>query len=439
MREYAKVAFETGPFVPGRDVVPVAGRVFDDDELTAAVEACLEFWLTAGPRASRFEHKIARFMGSGHASLVNSGSSANLLAVAALTSPELKDRRLLPGDEVITTAAAFPTTVNPLIQYGLMPVFVDIHIPTYNADVDLLEGAITNKTKAIVLAHTLGNPFDAQSVADLAKKRNLWLIEDCCDALGSTFRGKNVGTFGDLATLSFYPAHHITMGEGGCVLTSKANLKKLVDSFRDWGRDCWCEPGMDNTCGRRFSRKFGDLPFGYDHKYVYSHIGYNLRATDIQAAIGLAQLEKASTFITARRKNWMYLYEGLKEFEEFFILPQPTQGSNPSWFGFALCVRPEAPFSRLQVQRYLEERGIATRLLFGGNLTRQPAYRTVQYRVAGNLNNTDFVMENLFWLGVYPGITQEMIHYILEIFQGMVKQLSAVSKKTGSRRLKYAQ
>jgi len=420
---YFDAAFPQDPFAPGKSSIPVAGRVFDSSDLQSLVKATLDFWLTSGPFSLQFEKKIADFMGLKYASLVNSGSSANLLALTALTSPSLGDRRLTPGDEVITTAAGFPTTVNPIIQNGLIPVFVDVDIPTYNIDVSQLEKALSPHTRAIMLAHTLGNPFQADKVAEFAEKNGLWLIEDCCDALGSEYKGRLVGCFGHLATLSFYPAHHITMGEGGCVLTNDAQLKRLVESFRDWGRDCWCQPGSDNTCGKRFGWAMGDLPFGYDHKYVYSHIGYNLKATDLQAAVGLSQLEKVSKFIAMRRNNFKRLYEGLKDLEEFFILPQATEGSNPSWFGFPLCVRPEAPFTRPQVIQYLERHKISTRLLFGGNLTRQPAYRHVKYRVAGELKNSDFVMNNLFWIGVYPGIDSTMLDYILDRFHAMPGEL----------------
>lgn len=420
---YFDAAFPQSPFVPGKSSIPVAGRVFDSSDLQSLVKAALDFWLTSGPFTLQFEKKIADFMGLKYASLVNSGSSANLLALTALTSPSLGDRRLTPGDEVITTAAGFPTTVNPIIQNGLIPVFVDVDIPTYNIKVSQLEKALSPHTRAIMLAHTLGNPFQADKVAEFAEKNGLWLIEDCCDALGSEYKGRLVGYFGHLTTLSFYPAHHITMGEGGCVLTNDAQLKRLVESFRDWGRDCWCQPGSDNTCGKRFGWAMGDLPFGYDHKYVYSHIGYNLKATDLQAAVGLSQLEKVSKFIAMRRNNFKRLHEGLKDLEEFFILPQATEGSNPSWFGFPLCVRPEAPFTRLQVIQYLEKHKMSTRLLFGGNLTRQPAYRHVKYRVAGELKNSDFVMNNLFWIGVYPGIDSTMLDYILDRFHAMPGEL----------------
>jgi len=412
--EYHRQAFPAAEFLPGQSPVPVSGRVFDAADMQSLVDSALDFWLTAGRFAAEFERDLARFAGTRYARLVNSGSSANLLALSALTSPKLRDRALRPGDEVITAAAGFPTTVNPIVQNGLVPVFVDVEIPTYNATVTHLEAALSPKTKAIILAHTLGNPFDAAAVADFARQNGLWLIEDCCDALGSTLGGQMAGTFGDLATVSFYPAHHITTGEGGAVLTSDPQLKTLAESFRDWGRDCWCAPGKDNTCGKRFARQMGHLPAGYDHKYTYSHIGYNLKATDMQAAVGVSQLKKLPGFIEARRRNFRRLFDGLADVQDCFILPQATPNSRPSWFGFPLAVRSDAPFSRRQVIDHLESRRIATRLLFGGNLMRQPAYQGVAHRAVGNLPNTDFVMTNVFWLGVYPGLTDEMIDYVLE-------------------------
>lgn len=402
-------------FVPGETPIPYAGRVFDADELVHLVDAALDFWLTTGRFAEQFEREFAGFMEVRHAILCNSGSSANLLALSALTSPKLEERRLQPGDEVITVAAGFPTTINPIIQNNLVPVFPDVELGTYNIDVRYLEEAIGPRTRAIMLAHTLGNPFNLDAVLDVAKRYGLWLIEDNCDALGSTYKGQLTGTFGDLATVSFYPAHHITMGEGGCVLTNRPKLKVLVESFRDWGRDCWCDPGKENTCGKRFEWQLGELPYGYDHKYIYSHIGYNLKLTDMQAAVGVAQLKKLPRFIEARKRNWQLLYEGLKPFEEFLILPQPTPGSDPSWFGFVITVRQEAPFTRNDMVRYLEDREIATRLLFGGNLTRQPAYRELDFRVVGSVRNSDLIMTNTFWIGVYPGLTEEHISYVLSV------------------------
>ena len=419
VEQYCAESFAARPFVAGESSVPVAGRVFDGAEMRSLVDSALDFWLTTGRFADRFEHEFARWMGIRECVLVNSGSSANLLAVSALTSKKLGDRRLLPGDEVITVAAGFPTTVNPIFQNGLVPVFVDVTVPTYNVDVSQLDAALSGRTRAVMLAHTLGNPFDLAAVTAFAKKHGLWLIEDCCDAVGSTYQGRKVGTFGDLATTSFYPAHHITMGEGGSVLTNQPLLRTLVESFRDWGRDCWCAPGKDNTCGKRFDWQLGELPFGYDHKYTYSHIGYNLKLTDMQAAVGVAQLEKIEGFVEARRRNARALYEGLRELQEFFVLPEATAHSDPSWFGFPIAVRPGAPFSRNQVVGHLEARKIATRLLFGGNLTRQPAYQGATYRVVGDLPNTDFVMDRVFWIGVYPGITEPMVEFTLEAFRDL--------------------
>lgn len=413
---YYAAAFPESAFVPGKSPVRYAGRVFDADELTHLVEAALDFWLTTGRFANQFEREFARFFGLKHAILVNSGSSANLLALSCLTSPKLGERQLKPGDEVITVATGFPTTVNPIVQNQLVPVFVDITIPTYNIDVTQLEEAYSARTRAVMLAHTLGNPFDLGAVTDFVREHNLWLIEDCCDAVGATFRGQMVGTFGHLSTASFYPAHHITMGEGGCVLTNQSLLKTLVESFRDWGRDCWCEPGKDNTCGKRFEWQLGDLPHGYDHKYIYSHLGYNLKLTDMQAAVGVAQLKKLPAFIEARRRNFQTLYHGLRDLEEFFILPEATPGSVPSWFGFPIAVRPGAPFTRNEAVGFLEKHKIATRLLFGGNLVRQPAYRDVRYRVVGDLKNSDFVMNQVFWVGVYPGLSTEAIEFMVDIF-----------------------
>jgi CDP-6-deoxy-D-xylo-4-hexulose-3-dehydrase len=414
--EYCSEAFAEQKFVPGETSVPVSGRVFDARDVQALIDSGLDFWLTTGRFAAQFEKSFARFMGVRGATLVNSGSSANLLALTALTSPRLGERRLLPGDEVITVAAGFPTTVNPIIQNRLVPVFIDIKIPTYGVDAAYLEQSHSKRTRAVMIAHTLGNPFDLGAVKEFVDRHNLWLIEDCCDAVGSTYQGRMVGTFGDLATVSFYPAHHITMGEGGCVLTEKPVLKTLVESFRDWGRDCWCEPGRQNTCGKRFQWQLGELPGGYDHKYTYSHIGYNLKLTDMQAAVGVAQLHKLPVFIEQRKANFRALRQGLRDLEEFFILPEATPCSEPSWFGFPIAIRPGGPFTRNQVIEYLEGRKIATRLLFAGNLTRQPAYKDVPFRVAGSLENTDFAMDNVFWIGVYPGISAEMLDYVIGTF-----------------------
>ncbi|HEX3999622.1 MAG TPA: lipopolysaccharide biosynthesis protein RfbH [Pirellulales bacterium] len=421
--EYHAARFASQAFEPGESAVPVAGRVFDADELMQLVDSSLDFWLTAGRFADRFERDFARYVGVRHALLCNSGSSANLLAIAALTSDTLGDRRLQPGDEVITAAAGFPTTVNPAIQHGLRPVFVDVELETYNTTAARVEEAVGPRTRAIVLAHTLGNPFDLAGIGAIAKRHGLWLIEDNCDALGSTFAGQNTGTFGDLATFSFYPAHHLTMGEGGCVTTNNSRLKTLVESFRDWGRACWCAPGKDNTCGKRFDWQLGELPEGYDHKYIYSHVGYNLKATDMQAAVGVAQLAKLPRFIAERRRNWQSLHDRLRQWEEFLILPRATRNSDPSWFGFPITVRGGAPFARLDLVRHLESRRIGTRQLFGGNLTRQPAYRNVDMRVVGDLANADTVMRRSFWIGVYPGLNEPMIDYMGQAFDDFLRAL----------------
>ena len=414
--EYHDAAFSNGRFEPGESRVPVSGKVFDADELLNLVDASLDFWLTTGRYARRFEIELAKKLGVRHAMICNSGSSANLLALSALTSPKLGDRRLRPGDEVITVAAGFPTTVNPIVMNRLVPVFVDVELGTYNLVPAEVEAAIGPKTRAIMAAHTLGNPFPVDDVREIADRHGLWFVEDNCDALGSTYRGKLTGTTGDLGTLSFYPAHHITMGEGGAVLANRPQLKLLVESFRDWGRDCWCEPGEDNTCGTRFDWQLGTLPRGYDHKYIFSHIGYNLKVTDMQAAIGLAQLAKLDSFTEARRRNWQLLRDGLAPFEDDLLLPVPTPESEPSWFGFVVTVRPEAPFTRDELIRYLEEHKVATRLLFGGNLTRQPAFEEVEYRVVGDLSSSDVVMNQSLWIGCYPGLSEPMIAYIVEKF-----------------------
>jgi len=421
VKRYHDAAFADQPFVPGETPVPVSGRVFDADDLAHLVDASLDFWLTTGRYADQFEREFSRWMGVQHAILCNSGSSANLLAVSALTSPALGERRLKPREEVITVAAAFPTTVNPIVQNNLIPIFVDIEVGTWNVDVSCLEAAVGPRTRAVMLAHTLGNPFNLDAVIGVCRRHSLWLIEDNCDAVGSTYRGRLTGSFGDLSTVSFYPAHHITMGEGGCVLTDRADIKKLVESFRDWGRDCWCAPGKDNTCGKRFEWQLGDLPYGYDHKYTYSHIGYSLKLTDMQAAVGVAQLKKVPAFIEARKRNWQFLYDVLKPLEEFFILPEATPGSDPSWFGFLLTVRPGAPFTRDELVRHLDSRRIGTRLLFAGNLARQPAYQSARFRIAGKLVNTDLVMVQSFWVGVYPGLRQEMLEFIVEVIVKFVR------------------
>jgi CDP-4-dehydro-6-deoxyglucose reductase, E1 len=421
IHEHYEEELRPAPFVPDASPVPVAGRVFDEEEVLSLVDAALEFWLTSGRFATSFESELAAFVGSTAAILCNSGSSANLLAVSALTSPTLGDRALVRGDEVVTAAAAFPTTVNPIVQNGLVPVFVDVELGTYNPSADAIAAAIGPRTRALMFAHTLGNPFDLDRVVDLAQEHDLALIEDNCDALGSTYRGRRTGSFGDLATISFYPAHHITTGEGGCVLTNRPGLRRLVESFRDWGRDCWCEPGAENTCGKRFDWQLGALPHGYDHKYTYSHVGYNLKMTDLQAAVGVAQLRKLPRFVEARKRNWQRLHRGLAELADVFVLPEATPNSDPSWFGFALTVRDDAPFSRAEIVRHLEQCGIGTRQLFGGNLTRQPAYANITQRVAGALMNTDAVMARSFWIGVYPGISGDMIDYVLERVMAFVR------------------
>ena len=407
--------------VPGVDYIPPSGKVIDREDLLQGVEAVMDGWLTTGRFANDFERQLAKYVGSRYALLVNSGSSANLLAFYTLTSPKLGDRAIMRGDEVITVACGFPTTVNPIIQFGAIPVFLDIEMDTHNIDVSLLEEALSSKTKAVMLAHTLGNPFNLDQVKAFCQEHGLWLIEDNCDSLGSDYRDKKTGTFGDLATLSFYPAHHITMGEGGAVLINNAKLKKIAESFRDWGRDCWCEPGKDNTCGKRFSHDFEGLPFGYDHKYVYSHIGFNLKATDMQAAIGLSQLKKIDNFIAKRRSNHDRYSEFFKGHPEFFEIIRAQDNSKPSWFGFTLSIREGAPFDRRTITQYLEEKKIGTRLVFSGNLLRQPAYRDIQRRVIGNLKNTDHVLTNSFWIGVWPGIGPEHVQYSCEQFDAFLK------------------
>jgi CDP-6-deoxy-D-xylo-4-hexulose-3-dehydrase len=410
-------------FIPGKTVIPFARRVFDENEFVNLVDSSLDGWLTTGRYAEDFEYKFAKFFGIKSCSLVNSGSSANLLALSALTSKKLGERRIKKGDEVITVAAGFPTTVNPIVQNGAIPVFLDVDLGTYNISVEDLEKAYTEKTKAVMIAHTLGNPFNLKAVKEFTEKHNLWLIEDTCDALGSKYDGKLVGTFGDIATVSFYPAHHITMGEGGAVLTNNIRLERIIRSFRDWGRDCYCEPGMNNTCGMRFNQQFGTLPFGYDHKYVYSHIGYNLKLTDMQAAVGLAQLDKLEGFIERRKYNFRRLKEGLKEFESDLILPRPTENSDPSWFGFPITIKEDSKIKRYDLVNHLEKNKIMTRMLFGGNITRQPAYEDIEYKTIGELKNTDLIMNNTFFIGVYPGITDEMIEYVINVFKDFFLKL----------------
>jgi CDP-6-deoxy-D-xylo-4-hexulose-3-dehydrase len=421
VQNYYQFKFANKQFVPGQTYIPVSGKVFDDRELVQLVDASLDFWLTTGRYAAEFEQRFAEWMGVKHCLLVNSGSSANLLALSALTSPKLGDKRLQPGDEVITVAAGFPTTVNPIFQNQLVPVFLDVKLPTYDIDTDQLEAAFSSRTRAIMIAHTLGNPFNIEAVMAFAQKHDLWVIEDNCDAVGSLYQGKKTGTFGHLSTASFYPAHHMTMGEGGAVLTNDTRLKKIVESFRDWGRDCWCPPGVDNTCGKRFGWQLGDLPFGYDHKYTYSHVGYNLKMTDMQAAVGCAQLDKLPEFVEKRRQNFDFLYQQLQDLQDVLVLPEAAKNSEPSWFGFLLSVRENAPFTRNALVQYLEEKRIGTRLLFGGNLVRQPLYQGLKYRVVGELGNTDRVMQSAFWLGVFPGLTEEMLTYTVSQIREFVR------------------
>lgn len=412
---YAQLAHATAVFAPGVSPVPPSGKVLGAKEMRFLVDSCLDFWLTTGRFNTEFEKQLTQRTGVMQAITTNSGSSANLLAMTALTSPILKDKALKPGEEIITCATGFPTTVNPVLQNNLVPVFLDVQLGTYNIDVSRLEEALSPRTRAIMVAHTLGNPFDLGAIAVFAKKHDLFLVEDCCDALGATYGGKKVGTFGALGTLSFYPAHHITMGEGGAVLCNRMIFKRIVESVRDWGRDCYCEPGKDNTCNRRFDWQLGDLPYGYDHKYTYSHLGYNLKITDIQAAVGLAQLDRLDDFVAARRHNWQYLRDGLRDLEDILMLPEATANSEPSWFGFCLTLRPDAPFDREELVRFLNnDRKIGTRLLFAGNLLRQPYMKGRNYRVVGRVDNSDIVMNRTFWLGVYPGLTQSHLNYVLE-------------------------
>ncbi|TNJ37439.1 lipopolysaccharide biosynthesis protein RfbH [Prosthecochloris vibrioformis] len=412
--EYAQVAYTDKSFTPGETVVPPSGKVLGASELKNMVDASLDGWLTTGRFNSEFEERLAKFIGVEYLMTVNSGSSANLVAFNALTSPRLGERAIKPGDEVITVAAGFPTTVNPIVQFGAVPVFVDVELGTYNIDASKIEEAITPNTKAIMLAHTLGNPFNLEVVTELRKKYNLWLVEDCCDALGSTYQGNMVGTFGDIATLSFYPAHHITMGEGGAVMTNNPELRQIAESFRDWGRDCFCPPGRDNTCKRRFSQQLGDLPYGYDHKYTYSHLGYNLKISDMQAACGVAQLDRVEEFIAKRKSNFIYLKDKLTDLADVLILPEATEHSDPSWFGFPITLRDTASVRRVDVLNFLDQKKIGTRLLFAGNLTRQPYFKDIEYRMVGGLTNTDRIMNQTFWVGVYPGLSTEQLDYIVD-------------------------
>ncbi|GAB5604027.1 lipopolysaccharide biosynthesis protein RfbH [Sideroxyarcus sp. TK5] len=413
VKQYADLAYAPSAFEAGNNVVPPSGKVIGAAELQNMVEASLDGWLTTGRFNDAFEKRLTEFLGVKHALTTNSGSSANLLAFSALTSHKLGERAIQPGDEVISVAAGFPTTVNPILQFGAVPVFVDVQLGTYNIDPAKIEAAITPKTKAIMLAHTLGNPYDLDTITALAKKHKLWLIEDCCDALGSTYNGKLCGTFGDIGTLSFYPAHHITMGEGGAVFTNNDQLRQIVESIRDWGRDCYCQPGKDNTCGKRFCQKLGDLPHGYDHKYTYSHIGYNLKISDMQAACALAQMDRVEEFIAARKANFAYLKNGLKNCEEFLLLPEATPNSDPSWFGFPITIKASAGINRVDLLQYLDQNKIGTRLLFAGNLTRQPYMKGRNFRISGELTNTDTVMNDTFWIGVYPGLSKEMLDFVI--------------------------
>lgn len=422
VREYAQVKYADFSIQPGQDVIPPSGKVLGEQEIMNLAEASLDGWLTTGRFNLAFEQKLSEFLKVPFVLTVNSGSSANLVAFSTLTSPKLGDRAIQKGDEVISVAAGFPTTVNPIVQFGAVPVFVDVDIETHNVNADLIESAITDKTKAIMMAHTLGNPFNLDKVTELCKKHNLWLIEDTCDALGATYNGQLVGTFGDIGTLSFYPAHHITMGEGGAVFMRDPQLKTIAESFRDWGRDCYCAPGKDNTCGCRFAQQHGTLPFGYDHKYVYSHVGYNLKITDMQAACGLAQLDRLETFIEKRRANFNYLYKRLQSLTDFIMLPKATPNSNPSWFGFPITLREEAGVERVDLLRYLDEQKIGSRLLFAGNLIRQPNFQDVNYRVVGSLDNTEKTMKDTFWIGLYPALGEAHFEYIaeqLEAFFGL--------------------
>ncbi len=418
--QYARQHHAPKPFVRGTSPVPVSGKVYGEADMRSLVDSSLDFWLTTGRFNDAFEAKLSARLGVRHALTTNSGSSANLLALSSLTSHYLRGEALKPGDEVITVATGFPTTVNPSLQYGLVPVFVDVDIPTYNIKPEMIEAAVSDKTRAIMIAHTLGNPFDLGEVMRVAEKHNLFVVEDTCDALGATYNGRHVGTFGDIGTLSFYPAHHITMGEGGAVFTDKPRLKRVIESMRDWGRDCWCAPGQDNTCGKRFARKLGQLPMGYDHKYTYSHCGYNLKVTDMQAAVGLSQLDRLDEFVAARRRNFALLTEALRPLEDVLILPEATPNSDPSWFGYAITVRPESGIARDDLVKHLDANRIGTRLLFGGNLLRQPYMRHREYRVVGELTNADIVTENTFWIGLYPGLTEDHIAFATDTIRDFI-------------------
>lgn len=420
VEKYSSLIHENKKFIPGKSFVPCSGRVYDSHEIKMLTSSSLDFWLTAARFNQKFEERLSNFLKVNFVTTTNSGSSANLLAISALTSEKLNERALKAGDEVITVAACFPTTVNPLLQNNLIPVFLDIDIPTYNIDTKLIEDAISEKTKAIVLAHTLGNPFDLEKIMKVAKENNLWVVEDCCDALGSTYNGKMVGTFGDIGTLSFFPAHHITMGEGGAVMTNDPLLKKIIGSIRDWGRDCFCEPGKNNTCGKRFEWNFEGLPEGYDHKFIYTHTGYNLKITDMQAAIGLAQLDKVESFIKKRRKNFEWLSSELCKFEKYFILPKKTENSEPSWFGFPITIKDDAPFNLAELNGYLFSHNVDTRPIFTGNITRQPYFKGKKFKIVGELKNSDKIMMQTFWIGVYPGLTTEMMKYVVKTIEDFI-------------------
>lgn len=420
--QYAEAHHAPAPFVPGESPVPVSGKVYGAKDMQLLAESALDFWLTTGRFNTEFEARLSKYIGVEHALTVNSGSSANLVAFSTLTSHYLRNDAVKAGDEMITVATGFPTTINPALQYGVVPVFLDVDIPTYNIKAEMIEEAITEKTKVIMLAHTLGNPFNVAEVMRVAEKYNLFVVEDCCDALGATYDDQHVGTFGHMGTLSFYPAHHITMGEGGAVFTDKPRLKRVMESMRDWGRDCWCAPGVDNTCGKRFCRRLGDLPFGYDHKYTYSHCGYNLKITDMQAAVGLAQMDRVDEFVAARRRNFALLSELLRPLEDVLILPETTPRSNPSWFGYPLTVREGTPFTRDDIVKHLNDMKIGTRLLFGGNITRQPYMKGRNYRVVGDLTNSDMVTERTFWMGVYPGLGESEIGYMVDTLTKFVRR-----------------
>ena len=422
--QYAKISHKKNDFVPHKTIVPTSGKVYDENELLMLCASSLDFWLTAGRFNTEFESKLSDYLNMNFVLTTNSGSSANLLALTALTSEQLGKKALRPGDEVITAAAGFPTTINPILQNNLIPVFIDVDIPTYVPSPKQIESAISKKTKAIILAHTLGNPFDIEQTMEIAKKHDLWVIEDCCDALGSLYNNKAVGSFGDLATFSFYPAHQITMGEGGCVVTNNIDLKRIVESFRDWGRDCFCAPGKNNTCGKRFEWKLGELPEGYDHKFTYSHVGYNLKITDMQSSIGVAQLEKINDFNKIRKNNFDYLKQHLISFSDFFIFPESLENSRPSWFGFPITVRENAPFTRKEIVEYLSKQLIDSRSMFGGNITKQPYFQNQEYRISGNLSNTDTIMNQTFWIGVFPGINQKMLDYMCNSFKNFIGNIS---------------